>query len=69
MKEQQARKQLVKMLKDLTGGSVLGLFAQVYLELAKQAHRNGDATAHEQFTMAHNALVVVGHGIDAICPR
>ena len=69
MREKKARRQLRKMLKDFTGGSVLDLLAEAYLDAAEEASRRGDTTATEQFTMAHNALVVVGHGIDAICPR
>jgi hypothetical protein len=69
MYEKKAKKRLAKMLRGLTGGSVLDLMAQVFLDLAAEARREGNDTAAEQFTMAHNALVVVGLGIDAICPR
>lgn len=69
MREKKARKQLRKMLTDLTGGSVLDLLGQVFLDLAAEARREKNDTAAEQFTMAHATLVVVGLGIDAICPR
>jgi len=52
-----------------TLGSILGLLAEVYRESAEEARRDNDAIAHEQFMLAHATLLVVGIGIDAICPR
>lgn len=69
MNEKKAKRRLAKMLKNLTAGSVLDLLGQVFLVLAAEARREKNDTAAEQFTMAHAALVVVGLGIDAICPR
>ncbi len=69
MREDRAKKQLATMLRTFTAGSVLHLLADIFRESAEEARRDGDATAHEQFTLAHATLVVVGLGIDAICPR
>lgn len=69
MREDRAKKQLATMLRTFTAGSVLHLLADIFGESAEEARQDGDATAHEQFTLAHAALVVVGLGIDAICPR
>ncbi len=69
MREDRAKKQLATMLRSFTAGSILHLLADVMQASAEEAGQDGDATAEEQFTLAHATLVVVGLGIDAICPR
>ncbi len=67
--EDRAKKQLATMLRSFTAGSVLHLLAEIVRESAEDARQAGDATAQEQFMLAHAALVVVGLGIDAIRPQ
>jgi hypothetical protein len=69
MKEDNAKKQLGRMLRSLTAGSILGLLAELFKESAEEARQDNDAVAYEQRKLTEHTLIVVGLGIDAICPR
>jgi hypothetical protein len=69
MKETQAKKQLRKMLADLTAGSILHLLADVFRESANEAKRDNDAVSYGRFTLIENTLIVVGMGVDAANPE
>lgn len=69
MKEDKAKKQLGRMLRSLTAGSVLHLLADLYRKSAEEARQDNDAVAYEQRKLTEHTLIVVGLGIDAICPR
>jgi hypothetical protein len=69
MKEAQAKKYLLRMLKSHTGGSVLHLLSELYAEWAKLAHQHGDDHARKQAEEVAATLMVVGNGVDSICPR
>ncbi len=69
MSEVQAKKQLKKMLRTLTAGSVLHLLADVFKQSAEEAKRDGDVASHRQFKLVENTLIVVGMGVDAANPE
>ena len=69
MKEKEAKKALRKMLRSFTPGSLLHVLGDIYGELAEEASRTEHAPAFERFKAVECALIVVGMGIDAICPR
>lgn len=69
MRENKAKQQLGRMLRSYTAGSILGLLAELFKESAEEARRDNDAVAYEQRKLAEHTLIVVGLGIDAICPR
>jgi hypothetical protein len=69
MKEHQAKKQLKKMLRSLTAGSVLHLLAEIMSESAKEAKQENDLASHRQFKLVEDTLFVVGLGIDAANPQ
>jgi hypothetical protein len=66
MTEKEARKQLRKMLGSLTCGSILHLLGDLHRE---RAAKENDAQAAEQLRNVEIALLVVGLGVDAACPR
>ncbi len=69
MTEDQARRQLRRMLGTLTGGSVLHLLAELFEADADAAREAGDALVAERCGAVAATLTVVGLGIDAACPR
>jgi len=69
MTEETARRQLRKMLKSFTQGSVLHLLGEIFEERAEEARRDGDEIRRDQCDSVAKALFVVGLGIDAACPR
>jgi hypothetical protein len=69
MNEAQAKKQLKKMLADLTAGSILHLLANVFRESAEEAKRDGDLASYRQFTLVEHTLIVMGMGVDAANPQ
>jgi hypothetical protein len=69
MKEHQAKKQLKKMLRSLTAGSVLHLLAEIMSESANEAKRKNDLASRRQFKLVEDTLFVVGLGIDAANPQ
>lgn len=69
MTEKQAKKQLLRMLRQFTAGSVLHLLADIQRDAAEQAANNGDVARFEQCRLAEHALIVVGAGIDAVQPQ
>lgn len=69
MKEQQAKKHLRAMLRDLTPGSILHLLADLFREDAEKAKCYEDSSAYEQCKQVECTLYVVGLGIDAAYPR
>lgn len=69
MNELQAKRQLKKMLRSLTAGSILHLLAEIFRESAEEAKQENDLTSHRQFTLVEKALIVVGMGIDAANPQ
>jgi hypothetical protein len=69
MTEDQAKKQLGRMVRSFTTGSVLHLLAEVCRESADAARRAGDDRRNEQLRAVEAALIVMGYGVDAACPR
>jgi hypothetical protein len=69
MSEKQEKKHLRRMLTAYTPGSVLDLLATIYRDSAEDARYAGDLVQYEQCRMVERALVVVAHGVDAVCPR
>lgn len=69
MTDEAARRQLKKIMKSFTGGSVLHLLGEVYEEMAEQTRRDGDETRTDQCRTVATTLFVLGLGIDAACPR
>jgi hypothetical protein len=69
MKEAAARKHLRRMLRDFTPGSILHLLAGLFAEDAEEARRQNDPLAYERCKSVEAALLVVGIGVDAACPR
>ena len=64
-----AKRQLGRMLKHFSQGSILHLLGEVFEEDAEEARQAGDETRHEQCRSVAATLFVVGLGIDAACPR
>ena len=69
MKEAQAKKQLKRMLRSLTAGSILHLLAEIFKESAEEAQEENDPVSHRQFKLVELALIVVGMGVDAANPQ
>jgi hypothetical protein len=67
--EDRVKQQLAKALRSFTPGSVLGLLAEVYREMAEQARQDNDPTSYRQCRMVESTLIVVGLGIDAVRPQ
>lgn len=68
MTDEMAKKQLRRMLKSFTSGSVLHLLGEVFEDMAGRAAQGNEAR-HEQYRAVASTLFVVGLGIDAVCPR
>ena len=69
MKEAMAKKHLRRMLRDFTPGSILHLLADLFRDDAEEARRQDDPLGYERYKTVESALLVVGMGIDAACPR
>ena len=69
MTEKEAQRQLRRMLRSYTPGSILHLLAEAFRAHAEQAQADNDPRIKEQCDLAESCLLVVGMGIDAICPR
>jgi hypothetical protein len=65
----EAKKQLTKMLRSLTPGSILHLLSELFATSARRARRKGNQRIEEQAQEVAAALFVVGVGVDAACPR
>lgn len=68
MNERQAKRQLERMLRSFTAGSVLHLLADLHREAADQARQADDAMTYRQCKLVEQTLVVVGLGVDAARP-
>lgn len=69
MTDEAAKRQLRRMLKQFTQGSILHLLAEAFEQDAKEAGEDGDENRQEQCRTVASALFVVGLGVDAACPR
>lgn len=69
MNEKRAKRQLERMLRSFTAGSVLHLLADLHRDAADQARRADDAKTYCQCKLVEQALVVVGMGVDAAQPN
>ncbi len=69
MTDDTARRQLKRLMKSFTLGSVLHLLGEIFDEMAKEARQEGDDIRQEQCESVAKTLVVVGLGVDAACPR
>lgn len=69
MTEDMAKRQLARMLRSFTPGSVLGLLADLYRDTAEKARRDRDVRSYRQCRAVEQTLIVVGYGIDAAGPR
>ncbi len=68
MNESQAKRQLAKMRRSFTSGSVLHLLADLHGEIAEEARQADDASTFRQHKSIEAALIVMGMGIDAALP-
>lgn len=64
-----AKRQLGRILKSFTAGSVLHLLGEVFEDTAEEARQGGDEARREQYRVVATTLFVVGLGIDAACTR
>ena len=69
MSEKEAQRQLRRMLRSFTPGSILHLLGEAFRAHAEQAQADNDPRIKEKCDLAQGCLYVVGLGIDAICPR
>ncbi len=69
MTDETAKRQLKRMLKSFTVGSVLHLLSEIFEEMAEEARRGGDEIRLEQCDSVAKTLFVVGLGVDSACPR
>ena len=65
MNESQAKRQLARMRRSFTSGSVLHLLADLHGEIAEEARQADDASTFRQHKSIEAALIVMGMGIDA----
>jgi len=68
MNESQAKRQLARMRRSFTSGSVLHLLAELHREIAEEAGQADDASAHQRHKLVEQALIVLGMGINAALP-
>ncbi len=68
MNERQAKRQLERMLRSFTAGSVLHFLADLHREAANEARQADDAMTYRQCKLIEQTLVVVGMGVDAARP-
>jgi hypothetical protein len=69
MSEKEAQRQLRRMLRAFTPGSILHLLAEAFRAHAEQARIDNDPRTSQQCDLADAVLFVVGLGLDAACPR
>ena len=69
MTDETARRQLKRMMRSFTQGSILHLLGEVFEEMAEKGGRAGDEIRSEQCDSVAKTLFVVGLGIDLACPR
>jgi len=69
MTEREAQRQLRRMLRAFTPGSVLHLLAEAFRAHAEQYRGDDDARVRQQCDLADAVLFVVGLGLDAACPQ
>ena len=69
MTEHDARKRLRKMLHSFTAGRILHMLAELQIEEAKDARRNGDELLHQKLALIEAGLIIVGYGVDVVCPE
>src|SRR5438874_13775592 len=69
MTEAEARRQLRRMLRSFTAGSVLHLLADLCRASAQRAGNTRHTVKARQLQAVQSTLFVVGLGIDAACPR
>jgi hypothetical protein len=67
MTEEEAKRQLRRMLRSFTPGSVLHLLSQLFRESAARSGRKKLVRQRRRHVAA--TLFVVGLGVDAACPR
>jgi hypothetical protein len=68
MNERQAKRQIAKMRRSFTSGSVLHLLADLHREIAEEARQADDAATYRQHKLVEQALIVMSMGIDAALP-
>ena len=69
MTDETARRQLKRMMKSFTVGSVLHLLSEIFEEMAEEARRGGDEIQQERCDSVSKTLFVVGLGVDSACPK
>jgi hypothetical protein len=69
MTDQTARRQLKRMLKSFTQGSIMHLLGEIFEEMSELARLDGDDVRREQCDSVAKTLFVTGLGIDAAYPR
>lgn len=67
MTEKEAKKHLRRMLASYSAGSILDLLGSIFRQFADEADE--DPILYERFKNVERCLMVVGHGVDAVCPR
>ncbi len=68
MNENQAKRQLARIRRSFTSGSVLHLLAELHREIAEEAQQADDAATYHRHKSVEQALIVMGMGIDAAIP-
>lgn len=66
MTEKQAKRQIKKMLRSYTAGSVVHLLADIYAERAAKAVRRHDMVLSDRCKQVQHALIVLGMGVDSV---
>jgi hypothetical protein len=69
MSEPEARRQLRRMLRHFTPGSILHLMSEAYRQKIEEAGLADDPTASVKCDTADRVLFCVGIGLDAVLPR
>lgn len=69
MNERQAKRQLARMLRSYTAGSVLHLLADLYRESAEEVRKAKDVVTYRQCKLVEHALAVVGMGVNTALPH
>ena len=69
MTEREAQRQLRRMLRAFTPGSILHLLAEAFRAHAEQAQADNGQRVKQQCDLADTVLFVVGLGLDAACPQ
>lgn len=69
MKPETARKQIKRMLRSFSPGSVLMLIGEVFHEMAEEAREKGSEVISDNYEQAEATMSVVGLGLDAVLPK